>query len=161
MREGRTLFQKILVKILSSEDKIYIGIDPGKSGGISVVTDNLAIAHKMPQSEKDLYVLLKEISTQGGCFAALEKVHSSPQMGVKSAFTFGQGKGSLIMALTALGIPFEEVRPQVWQKALGCMSKGDKNVTKRKAQQLFPDVKITHAIADALLIGEYARRTYF
>ncbi len=43
-------------------------------------------------------------------------------------------------------------------KTLDCMTGGDKNVTKRKAQELFPEIKVTHAIADALLIGEYARR---
>jgi len=31
-------------------------------------------------------------------------------------------------------------------------------VSKRKAQELFPAIKITHAIADALLIAEYGRR---
>jgi hypothetical protein len=39
------------------------------------------------------------------------------------------------------------------------MSKGDKNVTKAKAQQLFTQLKITHATADALLIAEFARRS--
>jgi len=86
-------------------------------------------------------------------------VHYSTQMGVKSAFTFGEGYGRLQMALTALGIPYERVRPAAWQKAIGCMTKGDKNVSKRKAQELFPDLKVTHAIADALLIAEYNRRT--
>jgi hypothetical protein len=79
-------------------------------------------------------------------------------MGVVSAFTFGNGYGHLEMALTAAGIPFERVRPQAWQKAMGCMSKGDKNVTKAKAQELFPHLKITHATADACLIAEYGRR---
>jgi hypothetical protein len=32
-------------------------------------------------------------------------------------------------------------------------------VSKRKAQELFPGIKVTHAIADALLIAEYNRRT--
>jgi hypothetical protein len=90
--------------------------------------------------------------------AYIELVHSSPQMGVKSAFTFGNGFGHLEMALTAAGIPFERVRPQVWQKALGCLTKGDKNVSKRRAQELFPQLKVTHATADALLIAEYGRR---
>jgi hypothetical protein len=62
------------------------------------------------------------------------------------------------MALTAAGIPFERVTPQKWQKAMGCMTKGDKNVSKRRAQELFPQLKITHAIADALLIAEYGRK---
>ena len=34
---------------------------------------------------------------------------------------------------------------------------GDKNVTKRKAQELWPNIKITHAFADALLLGEFGR----
>jgi Holliday junction resolvasome RuvABC endonuclease subunit len=79
-------------------------------------------------------------------------------MGVKSAFSFGQGFGHLEMALTAAGIPFERVRPQVWQKALGCMTGGDKNITKRRAQELFPGHKISHATADALLIAYYGSK---
>lgn len=65
------------------------------------------------------------------------------------------------MALTAAGIPFDEVSPAVWQKYLGCLTGGDKNVTKAKAQQLFPHITVTHAIADAILIGEYLRRKEF
>jgi hypothetical protein len=39
-----------------------------------------------------------------------------------------------------------------------CLTKGDKNVSKARAQELFPALKITHATADALLIAEYGRR---
>jgi len=81
-----------------------------------------------------------------------------PGQGVASSFKFGQGYGSLEMALTAAGIPFERVTPQKWQKALGCLTKGQKNVSKRKAQELFPTMKVTHATADALLIAEWGRR---
>ncbi len=137
---------------------IIIGIDPGVNGGIAWITDGKACVEKMPDTLQDLWELLQSIKTNGPCYAIIEQVHSSPQMGVKSAFTFGQGFGNLEMALTAAGIPFERVRPQVWQKALGCLTKGDKNVSKRKAQELFPSIKITHAIADSLLIAEYGRR---
>jgi hypothetical protein len=92
--------------------------------------------------------------------AYIEQVHSSPQMGVKSAFTFGNGFGHLEMALTAAGIPFTRVRPQVWQKELGCLTKGDKNITKRKAQELFPSIKATHATSDALLIAHYGTKQH-
>ena len=62
------------------------------------------------------------------------------------------------MALCAATIPYEEVTPQKWQKALGCRTGGDKNVSKARAQALFPLQNITHAIADALLLAEYCRR---
>ena len=69
------------------------------------------------------------------------------------------------MALTAAGIPFEEVTPVVWQRGLGIpVRKKDesrsqfKGRLKAKAQQLFPQVKVTLKTADALLISEYCRR---
>jgi hypothetical protein len=66
--------------------------------------------------------------------------------------------GNLEAFLTAAGIPFERVTPTTWQKALGCLSKGDKNVTKRRAQELYPTIKVTHALADALLLATYGYR---
>ena len=142
-----------------------IGIDPGKNGGIAVIGDYGTYANKMPETLQDLWDMIEEIVVSSGYGsepssyrAFIEQVHSSPQMGVTSAFTFGNGFGHLEMALTAAGIPFERVRPQVWQKTLGCMTKGDKNVTKAAAQELFPKLKITHAIADCLLIAEFGRR---
>jgi hypothetical protein len=143
---------------------ITIGIDPGKSGGIAWIDETgKACVEKMPDTLKDLWELISNISGDYGiykieCKAYLEQISSSPQQGVVSAFTFGNGYGHLEMALTAAGIPFERVRPQAWQKAMGCMSKGQKNVTKAKAQELFPHLKITHATADACLIAEYGRR---
>lgn len=144
--------------------KTIIGIDVGKNGGIAWITDGKPCVEKMPDTLQDLWELIHDIKYRffrGEDIefkAYIEAVHSSPQMGVKSAFTFGQGYGNLEMALTAAGIPFERVSPQKWQKALGCLTKGDKNVSKRKSQELFPGLKITHATADALLIAEYGRR---
>lgn len=139
-----------------------IGIDPGINGGISWIDSTGGIAvEKMPDTILDLWELIESIKVNAGnaVRAYLETVHSSPQMGVKSAFTFGNGYGHLEMALTAAGIPFERVRPQVWQKEMGCLTKGDKNVSKRKAQELFPGTKVTHAIADSMLIAAYGERT--
>ena len=146
--------------------EITIGVDPGANGGIAWIDYNgKACVEKMPDSLQDLWELICDItsypksSIDGRSYKAyIEQVSSSPQMGVVSAFSFGRGYGNLEMALTAAGIPFERVRPQVWQKALSCMTKGDKNVSKRKAQELFPDRKVTHATADALLIAHYGTK---
>ena len=146
--------------------EITIGIDPGANGGIAWIDYNgKACVEKIPDTLQDLWELLCDItsypksSIDGRSYKAyIEQVASSPQMGVVSAFSFGRGYGNLEMALTAAGIPFERVRPQVWQKALGCMTKGNKNVSKSKAQELFPDRKVTHATADALLIAYYGTK---
>jgi len=135
--------------------KTIIGIDPGANGAIAWIKEGKPCVEKMPDTLQDLWEILRDIASEGKCHAYLEQVHSSPQMGVKSAFTFGNGFGHLEMALTAACIPFARIRPQVWQKELGCLTKGDKNVSKRKAQELFPSMKVTHATADALLIAKY------
>ena len=62
------------------------------------------------------------------------------------------------MALTAVKVPYTLVRAPAWQKAMGCLTHGDKNISKRRAEQLFPSVKMTHALSDALLIAEFCRR---
>jgi hypothetical protein len=139
---------------------MIIGIDVGKNGAIAWSFLGKTCVEKMPDTIKDLWELIESIKDSAfgdkdiiHCY--LEQVASSPQMGVVSAFSFGNGFGHLEMALTAASIPFTRVRPQVWMKELGCMTKGDKNVTKRLAQQLFPDITITHSNADALLIMTY------
>lgn len=138
---------------------LVIGIDPGSSGAICGIDEHGLLIHKLSGTEKDAREFLCEFgSDPKDSFAYIERVHSMPKQGVSSVFKFGQSYGFLRGLLIGLGIPFEEVTPQKWQKAMGCMSKGDKNVTKAKAQQLFPGVKVTHAIADALLIAEYGRR---
>ena len=137
------------------------------------MTDGKPCVEKMPDTLQDLWELLVSISLPTGkgwpepCRAYIENVTPMPSfgngprrsMGATSAFAFGRGVGNLEMALTAAGIPFDRVTPQKWQKAMGCLTKGDKNVSKRRAQELFPGMKVTHATADALLICEYGRRT--
>lgn len=145
--------------------KLFIGVDPGKSGSIAFIDENTgqAWSFKLDCTDRDIAEGVRDaLFTQDGgaadAFAVLEAVHSSPQMGVKSAFTFGQSFGKLEMVLNCLGIRFEYVSPQKWQGDMKCRTKGDKNVTKAAAQRLFPSLKITHANADALLLAEYARR---
>jgi crossover junction endodeoxyribonuclease RuvC len=144
--------------------RITIGIDVGANGAIAWIDERgKSCVEKMPDTLQDLWELVVSISLNAGTGglgvrAYLEAVSSSPQMGVVSSFSFGRGYGNLEMALTAAGIPFERVRPQVWQKAMGCMTKGNKNISKQKAQELFPDKKVIHATADALLIALYGTR---
>lgn len=155
--------------------RTIIGIDPGASGGIAVLYASGSIdVQKMPETERDLWDLLVERKrlADAEVLVVLEQVQPGGlsrekaegengvmhRMGAKSAFTFGRGVGRLEMAVIAAALRVERVRPQVWQKALGCMTKGDKNVSKRRAQELFPLLKVTHWNADALLIAEYGRR---
>lgn len=149
--------------------KRYIGIDPGRNGGVSVMCNDgeVLLVEKMPQTPQDLLSLLEEFKEDSIC--VLERVGGMPGNGGSAMFNFGKGYGHIQMALIALGIPCEEVTPNKWEKSFQLGSSGKcsktewKNKLKFKAQQLFPKLgkKITLATCDALLICEYGRRNQF
>ena len=141
---------------------IFVGIDPGKSGAIAVCGPQFAMTAwpLKDRTDADIRDLLLEIHrwSDGGPFAYLEKVNAHPKQGISSTWKFAENFGMLKMALTCCNIPFDLIAPGVWQKKMSCLSGGDKNVTKRRAQELFPGMKITHATADAILLAELCRR---
>ena len=145
-------------------EKLFIGVDPGANGCAAVINELAEVVAQVRFKNATPHDIWHQFCqhfalTDKRCHAVVERVRSTPQMGVVSAFTFGCNYSQARAFLIAGGVPFEEVIPQRWQKFLGCMSKGDKNVTKARAQELFPSVKITHGNADALLIAWYALRT--
>ena len=140
---------------------MIIGIDPGAYGAATLMSMDGVIVDVIEFSkntESEICDCFIEFAQEEKLFAYIENVHAMPKQGVSSTFKFGRGYGFLIGVLTALKIPYEKVTPNTWQKYLSCQSKGNKNITKTKAQQLFPKQKITHAVADAILIAEYGRR---
>jgi crossover junction endodeoxyribonuclease RuvC len=142
-----------------------MGIDPGKSGSIVVLSGSRIYTISLKETERDIWEFIQVMSMPSGNVRAyLEKVSPMPKEGVSSVFKFGQSYGMLRGFLIASCIPFEWVTPATWCKAFGLKkSKNEtkvewKNKHKAKAQELFPKEKITHALADALLIAEYGRR---
>jgi crossover junction endodeoxyribonuclease RuvC len=141
---------------------VFLGVDPGKSGSIACVAVDGAVLSVIRNTETlhDQYHWLIDGTQVKIAWAAIEKVGSMPGQGVSSTFKFGRSFGQLEGLLVGAGIPFEFVRPQAWQKDMGCRSKGDKNITKAAAQRLWPKRRIVHAEADALLLAEWARRRW-
>ena len=134
----------------------YLGIDPGANGGIAWTGPDGAAAEKMPELEADVFRLLSGLARDS--VACIERVAAHPKHGSIAGFKLGRSYGFLRGCLTALGIPFIEVAPGKWQRALECLSGGDKAVTRARAQQLFPGLRCTHAISDALLLAVYCSR---
>ncbi len=139
--------------------KLYMGIDPGYSGAIAVVNEigALVCTQRLSETEHDIsnFMMGKQLSVE---LAILERVSAMPRQGVSSTFKFGTSYGFCRALLVCNRFRFEVATPAVWQRKLGCLSKGDKNVTKSAAQRLFPEERVVHATADAMLIAEYARR---
>ena len=140
---------------------IYIGIDPGKSGGICFLMDDEIKTFKCPATTHDMteeLILAKDIRK---CTAVVEKVHAFPGQGVTSCFNFGYNYGLWQGILSALKVQYSLVSPQKWMKFYGVpkMEKKDrKNYLKQLAQQMYPDHKVTLYNADAILLANYLKK---
>jgi hypothetical protein len=146
-----------------------IGIDPGVSGGVAFKREGQAAeAVAMPNTEGDLVALLRQLAVEpANTVAFVEEVsgYAGSQQPGSRMFTFGRNFGFIVGVLQTLGVRVELVRPQRWQKALalgtasGCSTKTIwKNKLKACAQRLYPHLRVTLQISDALLILEYSRK---
>jgi len=144
-------------------DEYILGIDPGAKGGLALLDKETG---KIEETYSfDNFENAAEFVREGGihkvCF--LEKVHAMPQQGVSSTFKFGTNFGFWQGLLLGLGYEIELVGPQVWQSDLylpKASSKTEhKNNLKQRASEFWPEIKFTHAIADAALIARYGFNT--
>lgn len=157
---------------MAEQNRIYIGIDPGSKGGISIIKNDKVEQLKIYDSYEISNILSDVITTYGlnnySIMCTLEKVHSMPRDGVKQAFKFGENYGFVKGTLMALHIPFQEVPPQTWKKEYSLL-KQDKSASIKRCKELFPGinllptprcVKESDGLAEATLICEYGRRHF-
>lgn len=143
--------------------RMFIGIDPGKSGGIAVIEDGQA--RTVPYSDEELLRTVWNCNEISKVICCLEKVGAMPGQGVTSMFNFGVSYGYIKGVLEAYGIPYQEIPPQRWKKEFGLNS--DKAASVEVCRKLFPEVNLLASprckkphdgMAEALLMAEYARR---
>ena len=144
----------------------YIGIDPGKSGGIAWSSPNGDRSAPLPATLGDFREQVFNILRVQGFFHAISETVcylESPPKFVKAipgsaVFVMAQSFGRIEGVLAAFKVPTVTVTPQAWQKAHGLGTRGDmtttqwKNKLKARAQSLYPEERVTLATADALLI---------
>ena len=154
--------------MIPAQGKAYVGIDPGQSGGIGVIWDDIE-AFPMPGSEQDIVKLIANIRQKAPeIVVILEKAQAMPKQGIVSTGKYMESYGFIKGALAAMKIPFQEVRPAVWKREIlsGEIDKRDKNTSIRICGRIFPQVglilprcrKPHDGMAEALLIAEYGRR---
>ena len=102
-----------------------IGIDPGKTGGIALLKQSGgSVVYRMPTTESDLWELITQMSrssTTRQVVAYIERVGPSPQMGVRSVWTFASNYYGVRMACIAAGIPLVEVSPLAALRESKCL----------------------------------------
>jgi hypothetical protein len=148
--------------------RTFLGLAPGAHGAVAalMLPSGGAEVADLPPSLSDLCDMLRGFVDP---FAALELIQPMPKFGARGNYQIGQRCGELRGILTALEIPFVEVRPQDWQKVVfrgekRPAGKAGKAASRAKAQAMWP--QLAHELrlvkhdgrADALHLAEYARR---
>ena len=128
---------------------MILGIDPGFSGALAFINkdkhtvriydmpvykERVNKKNKLRTDADKINELLQE-HQPAKCY--LELVWTTPQMGVASAGSFMEHKGTLLGCLSAQGIECDQILPKTWQKGMKCPADARKSVA--RAVQLFPD----------------------
>lgn len=103
---------------------IYVGIDPGLSGGIAIIDSDAMTSKvmKMPAGKNypEPLLVVNELSRllyEGTFCVAIEQTQTRPGQGIAASHNYGIGFGVLVGCLYAMKpVEFRMVRPQVWQK---------------------------------------------
>lgn len=145
-----------------------LGIDPGCSGALVLVTEQGGYIDHLPmptikvgtKSRVNGAAVAAWVRQYGITHAYLEQVGAMPGQGTASMFTFGHAAGVAEGILQGLNIPYTLVTPQAWKKSAGLIG-SDKDAARSRAIQLYPELRALdakakgQAIADALLIARF------
>ena len=151
---------------MTSPSKKYIGIDPGKSGGITVIRRGYIKTRKCPDNVDDMSILFSLMANDRPCevIVGIEKVWSFPTDSSNRAFTFGVNFGHWLGIIASHDIQPILVTPQKWMSHFdipkGLQKTERKNIIKQKAKDMYPKLKgITLATSDSILIAKYMQQT--
>ena len=129
--------------------KYCIGVDPGLSGAIAVMSSESLKIFDMPTmtverngkakrqvSATELAELLYLYSGKD-CHVYCERVSAMAGQGVTSVFSFGRSFGMIEGILAALHMPVTYVAPATWVKAVH--RGAGKDASRQRAMELFPE----------------------
>ena len=156
---------------------IIIGIDPGVSGGISILENKKVIEvfdmptmidgkkNKRQVNGSQVTNIIKEnVHANKETIVVVEHVNAMPGQGVTSMFNFGQSFGVIKGVCAALSLPIYFVRPTKWKKHFNLI-KTNKEAGRTKAIEVYPEIsgklsrKKDSNKADAILIARYFNDT--
>lgn len=141
-----------------------IGIDPGKTGGIGILSltyGNQGVSKqlglfKMPEDDFDKRDLLNALcwymKEPMGAYVpshmiVMEKPagvpkHMLQKVGLASSMKFDRHIGTMIGIMVGAEHNFRTVVPTVWQREMNCLTGGNKSITTKIAKSRFPNDKL-------------------
>ena len=147
----------------------FIGIDPGKSGGITLISDEGIEATKCPKEPADMAIFFEYFIGDTAPYnvgVLIERVWARPTNGSRHAFAYGFNYGVWFGVISRKYVEIHTTLPAKWIQYFNCPKGIEYNDRKKwlkeKAKELYPEVKkVTLATADSILIAHYAKEEFF
>ena len=149
------------------------GIDPGLSGAIAVLEDEVVLdiidlpvmaegkknKRQLNSAQLSQYIS-KNVENIHKTSVVVEQVNAMPGQGVTSMFNFGQTFGAIKGISATLKLPIYFVRPSKWKKHFDLIN-SSKDASRTKAIEIYPSLaeklskKKDVNKSDAILIGRF------
>jgi len=157
----------------------YIGIDPGKSGGITRIYKGYIESFKCPETPEGMSATFKKMLSfcdikipNKNTKLVMERVWARPNNATRSAFSYGVNYGEWLGIFASNNIKVNTILPTEWIRYYDCNTKLEYSERKRwlkeKASVILKDYKphtwkgvATLSLADSILIAHYGKQKYF
>lgn len=147
---------------------LIVGVDPGLSGGIAILSDAEQWALPLPILGNEIAVgaLLGLLPPPSEVRAVIvERLGVRPKQSAQSGATQGINHGRITGALEACGYPLRLVRPQDWKARVLKGTRKDKTAAIAFAQRAYPAIDLIpgeckvpqDGLADAVCLAEWGR----
>jgi crossover junction endodeoxyribonuclease RuvC len=148
---------------------IVLGVDPGLKGGIAALDGDSARVWDFPVIERrvgrkikrriDSALLARLIGNEvltnycapEDAIVFIERAQATPQMGVSSAFAYGECFGLAVGVLAHLDVPIRYVSPVVWKRDMGLGKKGSRLIGRDDERDKAPAIQLARKLYPALL----------
>ena len=149
-----------------------MGIDPGMNGGICFIKPEMDSAFiktmRCPKTTHEMAGIFEAgiglADSLEDVILFIEHVWTFPGDGRVGAFRFGYNYGLWKGIASANELDVYNIAPRKWQGALdvpnGLAGRERKKWLKEHAEGLFPNIKVTFNVSDAILIANYAKECY-
>jgi len=157
----------------------YIGIDPGKSGGITRIYKGYIESFKCPETVEEMQIQFKSMLQfcsvsipNENTKLVMERVWARPNNATRSAFSYGVNYGQWLGIIASCGVKINTILPTEWIRYYDCDKKLEyserKRWLKKKAQVMLTHYRshcwkgvATLSLADSILIAHYGKKEYF
>lgn len=153
----------------------FVGVNPGKTGGIARINSELGIieAWPMPEHFGGLALLLHRLRTHEPheTFFFIERAEIIPKQNPQSAFTFGKNFGAILGYLGGINAQIRMITAEQWKGMMlaGSSAPTDKKRALEVAQRIWPgrdfsmqqNGRTPHdGMVSSLLIARFAEISY-